>query len=406
MAASPAGCQPIMDVAENPMPLSNTGSVRAKKAQEALIGMGIELKRLRVRRSERLEDIAAYLSVKSAHLYGLEQGDLSSMASVHEVRSMTSSYASYLGLEDEKIIRRMNPILDALEAENAPATAGLDKVSAVILSTSVLFGVIVGWSLLGEVAKVDLIAAPITADAAPETPADDASIDENTTTDIEPLADVELPDSNTLLSEETASFAAEAEKALANLQELTRTEQRRSDETLPPASVEPPVEVASLTVGQPPEASAAAAVASNASVRSVAPPPDNSASPRGEERPANVLATLVAKQGGAETFEPQNTDARVIVRALSTSWVQVSSRDRSYLWTRTMQPREMLLVPSRDDLELWAGDASGVEVLLDGKILPPLGPEGTVIRGLSLAPLSLEAIATAAAPQGADKPTF
>ena len=116
--------------------------------------------------------------------------------------------------------------------------------------------------------------------------------------------------------------------------------------------------------------------------------------------PSNVLATLVAKRGGAEIFEPENTDARVIVRAINTSWIQVSSQDRSYLWTRTMQPKEMLLVPNRSDLELWAGDASGVEVLLDGTILPPLGPPGTVIRGVSLSPGSLELLSAVVANDG------
>ena len=111
------------------------------------------------------------------------------------------------------------------------------------------------------------------------------------------------------------------------------------------------------------------------------------------ERPVNVLAALVAERGdGAHIYESENTDARVIVRALADVSVQVTSRSRDYVWTRTMKPREMLLVPNRDDLELWTADAAGIEILLDGRVLPPLGQPSTVISGLSLATSSLGAI--------------
>lgn len=71
-----------------------------------------------------------------------------------------------------------------------------------------------------------------------------------------------------------------------------------------------------------------------------------------------------------------------------------------------MQPKEMLLVPNREDLELWAGDASGVEILLDGAVLPSLGPAGTVVRGVSLAPGSLESLSAAVNLDENGKPTF
>ncbi|NJO38228.1 MAG: hypothetical protein HC871_12260, partial [Rhizobiales bacterium] len=94
--------------------------------------------------------------------------------------------------------------------------------------------------------------------------------------------------------------------------------------------------------------------------------PAEPAEPKKEELPVNVLATLVAARGdGAHVYEAENTDARVIVRALTDVSVQVVSRSRDYVWTQTMKPREMLLVPDRDDLELWTGNAAGIEVLLD-----------------------------------------
>ena len=95
----------------------------------------------------------------------------------------------------------------------------------------------------------------------------------------------------------------------------------------------------------------------------------------------------------------------MIVRALSDVSVQVASRSRDYEWTKSMKPREMLLVPNRDDLELWTANAAGIELLLDGIILPPLGPPDTVISGLSLSASSLEQISGVLSSNGS-KPTF
>ena len=360
--------------------LSKTEEIKSKKAEHALGKIGADLQLLRVKRGERLEDIAAYLGIKSIHLYGLEQGDLSTIPNRYKVRSITSSYANYLGLDSDVIKDRLLPAVQNVEGTKAPSGfwsfAEMDRVAAAILTTSVVLGVFVGWSLLGEMAKVDLIAPPVTAEAVSHA-----------------VEEVEIGE-DYLLEEETQLVDAsqevepsiEAEQALASLQELVAEEQAIIDAA-------EPLTDGQLNANTETQTSQLTAIGQ-------APADNGNLAPPKEELPSNVLATLVAKRGGAEIFEPENTDARVIVRAINTSWIQVSSQDRSYLWTRTMQPKEMLLVPNRSDLELWAGDASGVEVLLDGTILPPLGPPGTVIRGVSLSPGSLELLSAVVANDG------
>ncbi len=87
--------------------------------------------------------------------------------------------------------------------------------------------------------------------------------------------------------------------------------------------------------------------------------------------------------------EPDNTDARVVLKAVESSWIQISSPSGDYLRDRTLEPNDVFLVPNRSDLELWTGNAGGLEVIVDGIVLAPLGTSGAVVRDVPLDPSSL-----------------
>ncbi|MEM8950635.1 MAG: helix-turn-helix transcriptional regulator [Pseudomonadota bacterium] len=341
----------------------------ATAAESAIQQIGTEFRRLRALRGERIEDIATYLDIKATYLFGIEQGDLSIVPSKREAKAIVRSYADYLGLDGEGIIGPMDPIIASLDGDKAPpAPKGpgwFDRTSAIILTSAVLAGILVGWSWIGDVNRFDLITPPVTADSL-----DDEDIrSETSLQNGELLAD--------LGSEALSGDLSDA--ANATLLEELKIALADSESELDGQSGD------------------------NEPVLEAVDAPE----PKKEERPANVLAALVAERGdGAHIYEAENTDARVIVRALAGVSVQVTSRSRDYVWTRSMKPREMLLVPNRDDLELWTADASGIEILLDGVILPPLGPPSTVISGLSLSASSLEALSDTVAEGGAKKPTF
>jgi hypothetical protein len=258
----------------------------------------------------------------------------------------------------------MDPIIANLKGEMAPPgsqkNSFVDRTSAIILAASIVLGVLVGWMWIDDSEQFDLLTAPIAVEQQEaEIDSADLVVDESP---------VEQSDTVEVASEGNAeALLAEIETALAEPLDNDQVDTTRSDN-----------------------------------------PNDEPAEPKKkEERPVNVLAKLVAERGdGAHIYESDNTDARVIVRALADVSVRVTSEARDYTWTRTMKPREMLLVPNRDDLELWTADAAGIEVLLDGSILPPLGPEGSAISGLSLAPASLEVVASTSVAKDGAKPTF
>jgi cytoskeleton protein RodZ len=107
-----------------------------------------------------------------------------------------------------------------------------------------------------------------------------------------------------------------------------------------------------------------------------------------------LLASLdpaVGSPGGPQIYERANKDARVILRAREPAWIQVSSLAGDYTFTRTLQPGEAVLVPDRRDLELWTGNAGGLEIIVDGASVAALAGGGAVRRHVSLDPERLRA---------------
>lgn len=350
----------------------------ATAAESAVRQIGKEFRRLRDVRGERIEDIAAYLDIKSTYLFGIEQGDLSVIPSKRQAKAMVRGYADYLGLDGPSIIEPMDPIISSLEGDVAPPEprhfGRFDRTSAMILSGSVVLGMLVGWSWIGDVNEFDLIAPPATPDV--------VSLDAD---DVDAVAEqvveaINAEDSASLLIDGDGELSEEATEAadalLAELKTAIAEDGGVASESTEADAAGGALDAAALPVAVE------------------------------EEDPANVLAALVAARGdGAHIYEAENTDARVIVRALNDVLVQVTSQSRDYVWTQTMKPQEMLLVPNRDDLELWTGDAGGIELLLDGTVLAPLGEPKSSISGMSLAPASLAANVQQAS-ENAAKPTF
>ncbi len=80
---------------------------------------------------------------------------------------------------------------------------------------------------------------------------------------------------------------------------------------------------------------------------------------------------------------------RVIVTATMDSWVQVRSGDNELLLTRILRAGDRYQAPDRPDLVLMTGNAGGLEIRVDGKLVPPIGPVGEVRRDVSLEAASL-----------------
>ncbi|MDE0060065.1 MAG: DUF4115 domain-containing protein [Defluviicoccus sp.] len=72
------------------------------------------------------------------------------------------------------------------------------------------------------------------------------------------------------------------------------------------------------------------------------------------------------------------------LRALTDSWIEIRSGDAPPLYSGLLRQGQSYAVPPRQGLTLITGNAGGLEVLVDGKAMPPLGPPGEVMRNIAL----------------------
>ena len=77
--------------------------------------------------------------------------------------------------------------------------------------------------------------------------------------------------------------------------------------------------------------------------------------------------------------------ARILIRAKSASWIQVRVGVRGpLLMTRQMRAGDTYRVPDRPGLKLVVGNAGALDILVDGKVVPAIGPPGAVLKGVAL----------------------
>lgn len=109
------------------------------------------------------------------------------------------------------------------------------------------------------------------------------------------------------------------------------------------------------------------------------------------EPPPTQLATLpdvpaadVGAAGGVRVYGQSNRNARIVLTAMSDSWVQVRDDSQNVLLTRMLRAGDSYRVPNRRGLFLLTGNAGALEIAVDGEIVPPIGPVGAVRRDMRL----------------------
>lgn len=111
------------------------------------------------------------------------------------------------------------------------------------------------------------------------------------------------------------------------------------------------------------------------------------------ETPQTVASLPAA--GASGTPEAGSTvGPRIVLHATDEVWLQIRDGD-SALVTRILRKGDTYRVPNRSGLTLLTGNAGALEILVDGRPAPTLGPLGAVRRDVALDPRALLAGADA-----------
>ena len=103
------------------------------------------------------------------------------------------------------------------------------------------------------------------------------------------------------------------------------------------------------------------------------------------EAPQTTQLAALANEPPPQVYGQDNEDARIVLRARQDSFVQIRAEDE-LLMTRVLRRGDEYRVPNREGLTLLIGNAGGIEFVVDGASLRPLGPVGVVRRNVMLDP--------------------
>jgi cytoskeleton protein RodZ len=114
------------------------------------------------------------------------------------------------------------------------------------------------------------------------------------------------------------------------------------------------------------------------------------------------FTALMAAAGarGGQPSEPMaelvlaNPGARVRLLAHMDCWIQIADKTGKSYYAAVLRAGQAIEVPNQPGLLLTAGNAGGLDVLVDGERLPPLGGVGLVRRDLPLDPAGLKSAAS------------
>jgi cytoskeleton protein RodZ len=383
--------------------------------------------------------VSQQLRIRSVYLNAIEEGRYQDLPGSTYAVGFVRSYAEYLGLEPNEIVRRFRD--EAAEVNgrtklNFPMPAVEARVpSGALVLMALMVAVLAygGWYYLSDRDRslVDLVpsvpeslqalvdgdADPDTAESAPAVSlatADAASVVPTEDTE----TDASAPTVPSVLSN-VASTPAVLDTGTANGTIVTTVD--GLDISMPVLDTAPTLETGATAMatmelsdlGVPAEVAAGTSDTTGA----VAAEIETAASSAATALDAAATDAQTATDAAAATADPttqqlavipaapsapdsvqENQDfgvafggSRVVIVARMESFLRVRDADGNEIWSRLLRSGDRYLVPERDGLTLTVGNAGGVDVFVDGRKAPALGAVGVGMSGISLNPEQLAA---------------
>ena len=331
--------------------------------------LGTHLRAAREARSVSLAQAADALRIRERNLAAIESGQLDQLPGYTYAVGFVRSYADYLGLDGDALVEDFKNAVNADLPEGAALSfprpesdAVLPKGSLVAVGVVVLALMYGSWHFLvnqdGEPpGRVD------------ELPPGLATLVGDLPEEAGPEPDGEQASAAMTGAPEKPDGAKPAEEISEEISSDTVAEV--APKTLP--------ETAAETVADKPDAAPALTAAPIAAPAPVTTAKNKSAPKVGRSETTAKIADVTA--------------SRVMLRARSDVWVEVAGSgpdgNRQVFISRILKAGEVFRPPAFTGLQLSAGNAGALEVIVDGTRLVDLGPRGATLQAVPLNPESL-----------------
>ena len=362
-----------------------------------------ELYATRLQRGIELREVAAELRIQYDHLLAIEEGRFSDLPGPAYVFGFLRSYAVYLDLDADDLVRRFKAEtseiiapqeLNILEPYDE---GGVPTGALVILALVLVVGAYGSWYYLTNfddvaserVSEVPerMVAAlapePLEEPAAVESAAPEPVAAEPEPVEPEPVAAEPEP----VEPEPVVAEPEPVEPEAVEPEPLEAAVEEPAEQASPPKpavvlSQEPFEEILAAAIDQSTEDEAAPEAAPEPAVEPIETEPLETAS----LQPMVPAPVAESSDYQPREFGQANAGSTITLRAVEEIWVQVTGENNELLLTRILGPGDVYHVPDRPGLVLMTSNAGGIEILVGDKMAPPLGETGKVRREVALDP--------------------
>jgi len=334
--------------------------------------IGALLRETREKFGGDVERIANALRIRAQYLVAIEEGRYDRLPAPVYALGFVRAYAIHLGLDGDEAVRRFKQEASGFEISRdlvfpVPlGDRGIPHTRILAAAVLLLLAAYGAWYYLssgGRVRPERVSAVPAALLPPPAAP--------STT-------------SPSSLANEPASPAPAATATTESAPKLPPSPS-------PPASSEP----AAPILTPPPSAGPLSPNTDNAAPVLKPPvltPPQTSITPPAQTAalpPDDANASVTPGPGNLHVFGAADAAVRIVIRAKDDCWIKVHDRNGTTVFQRLMKPGDVYRVPEQSGLTLYAGNASGLAVTVDGQDAPPL--TGKVRHDIRLDPDQLKA---------------
>lgn len=343
--------------------------------------VGELLRQTRLGYGAELEAMARALRIRPAYLAALEQARYELLPGPVYAQGFVRAYAVYLGLDGDEAVRRFkNEFVGHERRHDLAFPMPLSKRSIpggrMLLMALVLavcgYGLWYYLSTGSRLRPEEVAAVPQALLPPPSATAQPAS------TAAAPTAAAATPTGGTGVAlADTAMLATPVSPAAAA--PAAKAGPGPAAKSGKPGSL-----VTAVALPPPAPVPAGAGTGAAAGTTAAAPPPASAPQAPAAQQIAAAPAApkTVAAAPAAVTDAPG-----IVIRATGDSWVEVRDSHGAIVTQRLLHAGDVYRVPAEPGLVLTTGNASGLEILVDGRPVKPLG--GTVRRNILLDPSRL-----------------